>query len=278
MPDVAPPLPPIPPVTKIDEVVDAIQSIVDWSISASSRLGYFAALYKRITIAVRTALEQGAFENTERMERFDVAFASRYFDALNGYFHPGRFPKPTRSWQVTFDASHRWEPIIVQHMLGGVNAHIDLDLGIVAHTISPSGQLTSLHADFNTINAVLASQINDVVARLNELSPALADLYAVLEENEIFLINEAVRTYRDSAWRLAIILALEPAFARPLTIWARDRKVAEQGELIYDPPGLTGLIAAVVRAIAARESRDIVNNIQVLDRIASMPAHIKTTL
>ena len=62
MPDVTPPLPPIPPVTKIDEVVDAIQSIVDWSISTSSRLGYFAALYKRITIAVRTALEQGAFE------------------------------------------------------------------------------------------------------------------------------------------------------------------------------------------------------------------------
>ena len=70
-------------------------------------------------------------------------------------------------------------------MLGGVNAHIDLDLGIVAHTISPSGQLTSLHADFNTINAVLASQINDVVASLNGLSPAFADLYAVLEKNEI---------------------------------------------------------------------------------------------
>ncbi len=278
MPDVTPPLPPIPPVTKIDEVVDAIQSIVDWSISTSSRLGYFAALYKRITIAVRTALKQGAFENGQRMERFDVAFASRYFDALNGYFHPDRFPKPTRSWRVTFDASHRPEPIIVQHMLGGVNAHIDLDLGIVAHTMSPPGQLTSLHADFNTINAVLASQVNDVVARLNELSPALADLYTVLEENEIFLINEAVRTYRDSAWRFAIILALEPAFARPLTIWARDRKVAEQGELIYDPPGLTGLIESIVRAIAARESRDIGRNIEVLDRIASTPAHIKTAL
>ena len=60
MPDATPPLPPIPPVTKIDEVVEAIQSIVDWSISTSSRLGYFAALYKRITIAVRTALHKGA--------------------------------------------------------------------------------------------------------------------------------------------------------------------------------------------------------------------------
>ncbi len=278
MPVLTPPLAPIPPVTKIDEVVDAIQSIVDWSISASSRLGYFAALYKRITIAVRTALDEGAFENAARMERFDVAFASRYFDALNGYFHPDQFPHPTRSWRVTFDGSHRPEPIIVQHMLVGVNAHIDLDLGIVAHTISPGGQLASLRADFNTINAVLASQINDVVLRLNEISPALAELYAVLEENEIFLINEAVKTYRDSAWRFATILALQPAFARPLTIWARDRKVAEQGELIYDPPGLTGLIASIIRAIAARESRDIVGNIEVLDRIASTPGPIATTL
>ena len=50
------------------------------------RLGYFAAMYKRITIAVRTAVNNGAFQDGPRMERFDAAFAGRYFDALNGYF------------------------------------------------------------------------------------------------------------------------------------------------------------------------------------------------
>ena len=54
------------------------------------------------------------------MERFDVAFANRYFAALNGYFHPDKHPKPTHAWQVTFDAASRREPIIVQHVLGGV--------------------------------------------------------------------------------------------------------------------------------------------------------------
>ena len=135
MPTMPPPPTPIPTVTTLDEVVEAIGSIIDWSISASSRLGYFAALYKRITIAVGVALDQVAFEDGPRMERFDVAFSVRYFDALNGYFHPGQFPKPTRSWQVTLDAAHRSEPTIVQHMLAGVNAHIALDLGIVAQTI-----------------------------------------------------------------------------------------------------------------------------------------------
>lgn len=278
MPTTPPTLAPIPPVTTIDEVVEAIGAIIDWSIGASSRLGYFAALYKRITIAVRTALEQGAFEDGPRMQRLDVTFAGRYFDALNGYFHPGNYPKPTRSWKVTFDAATQPEPIIVQHMLAGVNVHIALDLGIAAHTVAPGARLPKLKEDFNRINAVLASQVNGIVADINELSPALADLYAVLANNEMFLINEAVATFRDSAWRFAAILALQPGFTRPFTIWARDRQVAGQAELVYDPPGLVGLIASIVRAIAARENRDIVHNIQVLDRIASTPAPIATTI
>jgi Family of unknown function (DUF5995) len=272
------PLAPIPPVTTLDGVVAAIGSIIDWSIGASSRLGYFAALYKRITIAVRTALEQGAFEDGPRMERLDVTFASRYFDALNGYFHPGNYPKPTRSWRVTFDAASRPEPIIVQHMLAGVNVHIALDLGIAAQTIVPPVQLPKLKDDFNRINAVLASQVNGIVADIDELSPALADLYAALADNEILLINEAVGTFRDSAWRFAAILALEPSFVRPPTIWARDFQVAQQAEVIYHPPGLVGLIQSIVEAIAARESRDIVHNIKVLDQIASTPAPIMTTM
>ncbi len=58
-----PPLAPIPTVSTIDDVVAAPGSIIDWSLGASSRLGYFAALYKRITIAVGVAITQGAFED-----------------------------------------------------------------------------------------------------------------------------------------------------------------------------------------------------------------------
>jgi Family of unknown function (DUF5995) len=278
MPMQRPPLPPVPTATTIDGVVDAIGSIIDWSIATSSRLGYFAALYKRITIAVAAAIDADRFEDGPRMERLDVAFAGHYFDALNGYFHPDRFGKPPRAWRVAFDAASRAEPIILQHMLAGINAHIVLDLGIAAHEISPRGRLPALQEDFNRVNAVLASQVNGVLDRIHELSPVLADLYAVLMDHQVFVINEAVRNFRDSAWRFATILALEPAFARPVTIWVRDRRVSHQAELIYDPPGLVGLIDKVVRDIAARESDDIVRNIQVLDRIASTPAPIRTSL
>jgi hypothetical protein len=274
-----PPSPaPFPPMSRLDAVVSALDSVIEWSIATSSRLGYFAALYKRITIAVGAAVQNGAFQDGPRMERFDASFASRYFDALNGYFHPNDFPRPTRAWQKTFDAADRVDLIMLQHMLAGVNAHIDLDLGITAQSIAPAMKLPKLHDDFNTINAVLASQVNGVVDDINQLSPDLAELYQILAGSEIFLINQAVAAMRDSAWRFAIVLALAPGFARPLTIWARDRKVAAQADLIYHPPGVIGLIQATVDEIAERESRDVVRNIQVLDEIASTPAPIKTTL
>ena len=266
---------PIPPAKTIDAVIDSIDSIIDWSITAKSRLGYFAALYKRITAAVRVALKQGAFENKARMERFDVAFANRYFAALNGYFYPDKHPKPTHAWQVTFDAASRREPIIVQHLLGGVNAHIGLDLGIIAQSIAPDAQLPSLQEDFNRINAVLGSQVNGVVESINKLSPVLADLYTVLQDNEINLITETLKSFRDSAWMFASVLAREPDVLHPATILARDLQVAQQGALMYNPPAP---IDAIVSAIAARESRNVTKNIRTLDKIASTLAPIKTTM
>lgn len=278
MPITIPPPPALPDVSTLDEVIDALDTVIEWSMAAASRLGYFAALYKRITVAVRQAIADGAFEDGPRMEQFDVAFAARYLQALNGHFHPVEYPKPTRSWQVAFDAAHRPEPILVQHMLAGVSAHIDLDLGIVANEIACRTGLLGLQEDFNRINGVLASQINGVVADVHELSPALADIAAVLMEHEILAINEGVRVLRDSAWRFALLLCAEPAIARPVTIWARDRKVATQGRLIYDPPSVTGVLAAAVRVIAAQESRDIVHNIDVLNELAAVPAPISTVL
>ncbi|KWX21547.1 hypothetical protein AFM11_25420 [Mycolicibacterium wolinskyi] len=273
-----PPLTPLPSATTLDEVVDTIDSVIQWSIESSSRLGYFAALYKRITIAVRTAVADGVFEDGPRLQRLDVAFANRYFDALNGHFHPGSYAKPTRSWQVTFDAATRAEPIILQHMLAGINAHIGLDLGIATQESVPAARLWQLKTDFDRINAVLASQVTGIVVDINELSPALANIYAALMDNQILLINEAVRGFRDDAWRFATVLSVQPRFMRPVTIRLRDVRVARQGELIYDPPGVVGLIQWAVTAVGARESRDIVKNIRVLDEIANSPAPIATAL
>jgi len=209
------------------------------------------------------------------MERLDVVFASRYFAALNGYFHPGAYPDPSHCWRVAFEGATHAEPIIVQQMLAGVNAHIDLDLGIAASEIAPGNQIDSLHTDFNRVNAVLGSQVRGVVDQIDSLSPVLADIYHVLMGHEIDLISRGLIVFRDSAWRFAKLLACEPSFAHQPTIMVKDLEVAKLGTLIFYPPPL---LAEFALAIGARESRDVVHNIQVLDGIASTPAPISYTM
>jgi hypothetical protein len=68
--------------TTIDEVISAMDGIIQRAWDEKSRTGYFAALYRRVTRAVRDGVSRGRFQNGPLMEQLDVVFASRYLDAL----------------------------------------------------------------------------------------------------------------------------------------------------------------------------------------------------
>jgi len=154
----------------------------------------------------------------------------------------------------------------------GINTIDDV---IAASEIAPGSQIHALKGDFFKVNAVLASQVKGVLDQIEELSPVLADLYKVLMQHEIDLINAGLVILRDSAWRFASLLAVEPSIMHSATIMVKDLEVAKLGTLILYPPGL---LTAVVAVIASKESRDVVHNIEVLDGIASSPAPIKLTM
>src|SRR5215510_6312535 len=115
------------PAQNIDEVIARLTDIIDISRREPGRLGYFAALYRNVTISVKNAILNGRFEDGERMEMLDVNFANRYLEA---YELHSKGETPTASWQVSFEAAGHWRPLILQHLLLGINAHINLDLGI----------------------------------------------------------------------------------------------------------------------------------------------------
>src|SRR5262245_24159461 len=113
------------PAETIDDVIRSLDAILDWAWGNQGHLGYSAALYPRIPRPVKTGIEKGQFQNGPLMERLDVAFAGRYLDAFD-QFRAGQ--QPTLSWQLAFRAAHWWYPIVVQQLLAGINAHINLDL------------------------------------------------------------------------------------------------------------------------------------------------------
>ncbi len=164
------------PVQTIDEVVSALDAIIQSAYDNASRLGYFAALYRRVTLAVRDGIRAGSFDNGPLMEQLDVVFASRYLDALATFRAGGN---TTRSWMVAFRGCDDANLLILQQLLAGMNAHINLDLGIAAAQVSPGQQLTQLKPDFDQINAVLASMVATVAAEIAVVSPLIGDLETI---------------------------------------------------------------------------------------------------
>jgi Family of unknown function (DUF5995) len=262
------PPPPIRTVETIEEVVDAIDSVIRWSIATSNPLGYFAAVYKRITVAVLEAVKGNKFENGERMKRFDVAFANRYFEALNGHFHPDAYERPTHAWRVTFAKAEQVEPIMLQHILGGVNAHIGLDLGIIADGVARGRrrELRTLRKDYSTINKILAGEVKGVLRPIYKLSPRLKHYFNPAKGLTIALINLSLALSRGMAWAFAVHLAWTPTRFDPAVQSLRDRLVRLQGFFTYRT---FGPIAGLVRDIAAWESRDVAVNVRELDEVAS---------
>ncbi|HZH78927.1 MAG TPA: DUF5995 family protein [Archangium sp.] len=45
----------------IDDVIARLEGIIEECIATRSRLGYFAALYNRVTLAVREGIRKGEF-------------------------------------------------------------------------------------------------------------------------------------------------------------------------------------------------------------------------
>ncbi len=98
----------------IDEVIARLTDIIDISRQEPGRLGYFAALYRKVTISVKQGILNGRFEDGARMEMLDVNFANRYLEA---YELHSKGETPTASWQVSFEAAGHWRPLILQHLL-----------------------------------------------------------------------------------------------------------------------------------------------------------------
>jgi len=126
------------PAKTIDEVIEQLDEIIARSHSENGRLGYFATLYRNVTVEVKRGIAQGRFENGPRMERLDVTFANRYLTALGCYL---RGEQASKCWVTAFKAATEWPPIVLQHLLLGMNAHINLDLGAAAAIVCPGDQI-----------------------------------------------------------------------------------------------------------------------------------------
>jgi hypothetical protein len=247
--------------TNIDQVIAALASLIEDFKAQDSRLGFFAALYRQVTFEVQRGIERGFFDNGPRMDRFDTIFANRYLAALDAFQSGGT---PTRSWKVAFTAMEQPQEIILQDLLVGINAHINLDLGIAAAQVAPGDAIQGLKGDFDKINQILAALIQGVEAVISRFSPLIGLLEKVGGKDAAEVLNFSLDAARQDAWTHAVILAHQGPALQALTIEALDGKVSFLGRLIANPVGLVGKAVDLIRQT---ESDDVEAVIDALNSV-----------
>lgn len=218
--------------TTIDEVLAELDHIIEQSRQDNDCIGLFAYVYRRTTAAIRQGIEEGVFDDGPRMEHFDVLFANLYIQAYRDFL---AIRPASASWVLCFEARFL-KLTVIQHVLMGMNAHINLDLGIAAARSADGRQILKMKDDFMRVNSILNSIIDDIQASLGKVSPLMFLIDWLGGRQDERLIGFGIRRYRDQAWYMACELALAGEADKERLIAEVDEKTRKLGQAIQTPP------------------------------------------
>lgn len=226
----------------LEEVIERLVHIIEQAKIENDRAGYFAALYHKVTVKVKEGVDKGQFANGESLARLDIMFANRYFDALEQWQNKqkGKAYLPiSRSWEVAFMQADQSSRLVLHHLLLGMNAHINLDLGIATVEVA-GGNIDALRNDFDAINIILSSLTYGVMNKLNMVSPLLSSLGFSGTKSNSMLIQFSMGNARDGSWCFAEELATKytDLAAYQALIRDRDFEIAQLGTSLTSSSGV----------------------------------------
>jgi hypothetical protein len=211
-------------------------------------------------VEVRSAIHAGQFEDGARMDRFDTHFGNRYFEAYDAWRRDRSGP---RCWREAFGLLKDDDTIIVQHLILGVNAHINLDLAVAAARTGPGQDIHALRHDFLLINDILGRVVLAVQDSVDALSPFMSLLDKVGGRTDERILDFSIRQSREEAWYNAVLLAGQNDQEREATIERLDIRAAVLARLIARPGGL---VRPALELIRRTESDDVPAVITHLDQ------------
>lgn len=243
----------------IDEVLAELDRIIEQTLEQNNHLGLFAYVYRRTTARIKEEIEAGGFEDAERMKVFDVNFASLYINAYYNYFQNKAV---TKSWKIPFEA--RSENLtIFQHILLGMNAHINMDLAIAASSVMKGRDINLLEKDFNKVNEVLGSLVDELQGKLGKVSFLMFLVDIVGKQHDENIINFGMLQARGQSWNNTVEfwqLEGEPLLQKQQEV---DHNISCLAERIRAPK--TRIARAILYLMKIFEEKDVRKTIAIMN-------------
>lgn len=228
-------------------IADTAAELREIARASTDAAGYFPALYSRITTDVAAAVERRGFEDGRRMDTLATTFASYYTRSLRG-----TVPRP-RCWQASWDVRTETNLLVVQHLLLGINAHVNYDLPqAVVEVARGVGDLEAMRSDFNAINEVLASSYSRVVEDLDRVSRWTSEA-GFLGGRAAF--NFSLTAARRQAWGAAERLSVLDGQEGAAYVAELDGLVSVLAYLITKPAFPVNFLARLARRLETRDAR-----------------------
>jgi hypothetical protein len=188
----------------IDEVIERMATLAEeLRRDGDGRLA-FHNTYLRTTEAVAQALRNGFFADPEWVDRWDVAFARLYLDALDADRRGEPVPEP---WTVAFRvAAVQPDLPAVRHVLLGMNAHINYDLPQALLAVITDAEFgdpqvrARREADHRRIDEVLSIRVGAEDAELQQTEPAATWQDRVLQPLNRMATRRFLRESREKVW------------------------------------------------------------------------------
>ncbi len=215
----------------IDEVIAHLDTIVEETRGREDPLAYFAAMYREVTRRIKDGIHTGRFDDGPRMDRVDTAFANYYLRAYAAHRDGGTVSAP---WRLAFDFARGSKSGIFQHLLLGMNAHINFDLA-QAVADEEAGNLPVFKDDYDRINDILfelLGPLQDTVAVYIWGAPLVDCMLGRLDES--FAGWEMAKA-RSHAWVHAVELAGAPPADKDAILVHMDRFSVDLGRRLLVP-------------------------------------------
>ena len=199
------------PIRQTPTALAHMQFYLDQWEPLSDRRAIFLSCYSRMTRNMLASLDKGIFNDPHWVGCLLERFAEYYFDAVKAFeTNPQTSPAV---WRQTFSAASDPRIKAVQHLMLGVNAHINYDLILALIDMldsewrdNPESQRLKRYADHCQINQIIANTIDEVQDEvLERYSPAMDLIDRAFGRLDELIIARLLSGWRDQVWKQVML-------------------------------------------------------------------------
>ena len=225
------------PYQDMDTVIRDFERIKNYFEARDDNRFIFATIYLKTTTYFKKAIQEGAIDHPQWLEKVICNFADLYIEALTNYENGRRWIVPG-PWLKSFDVAVEKAAKPSVQLLLGMNAHINHDLAIaIDRSLGPEESLGKYEADYFKMNKMfkkLLPAFFKFVAKVAKKDPK-----KLFKKTKRKLIYSYVKKIRKRSWKAAEELHRFPINGHKNRIYRRlERRSSRIANFFFFSRGL----------------------------------------